>query len=339
MGIMNTPLNPHPMSPLRIGEVTVNPPLVLAPMAGLTDITFRRLVRRCGGVGLVVSEIVSSEGLTRGVARAEEMVRVAAGEHPIALQISGVNPERMASAARICVEAGADIVDINMGCPAKKVTRSGSGAAFSRDVEHAHLVTQSVVQASSVPVTVKFRLGWSETTLSYLELGLAVAEAGAMAVTLHARTRAQGYSGEADWAHVARLKEALSIPVIGNGDITSPESAVKRFCETSCDGIMVGRASLKNPWIFRQIADYLETGNHREPAPGDRLEHIRIHLGELTELPQKLALHRLKTFIGNYTRGVPGAASFRTTLEGHRDPEGLRGAFEEWVSCRFQGDP
>ena len=327
-----------PPPPLRIESVTVEPPLVLAPMAGLTDRTFRRAVRRCGGVGLVVSEIASSEGLTRGCALAADLIRPDPEEHPIALQISGADPERMAEAAALCGEAGADLVDINMGCPVRKVTRNGAGAALMRDPDLAARIVESVRNAVSVPVTAKFRLGWSGKSLSFLEMGRTLVSAGAAALTLHARTRDQMYGGDARWEHIARLKEAVSVPVIGNGDVRTPEDAAAMMARTGCDGVMIGREAVKNPWIFRQSAEVLATGSWTPLTFEARIDMIRTHFEDLLGLPDKLALHRMKTFLGKYTKGVRGAASFRATLQSHKDPRGLLQAFEEWATENQSGD-
>ncbi len=214
---------------LSLGGLEVRPPLVLAPMAGLTDAAFRRTVRRCGGVGLVVSEILPSEGLLRGPRRMEGALRIAPDEHPIALQVSGSRPERVAEAARMCEARGADVVDINMGCPVAKVTKGLCGAALLRDARQAALIVSAVVDAVSVPVTAKLRLGWSSTEETFLEVARAVTEAGASALTLHPRTREQGYSGQARWEAIARLKEAVAVPVVGNGDVKVPRDALDLF--------------------------------------------------------------------------------------------------------------
>lgn len=308
------------------------PPLILAPMAGLTDRAFRRLVRHCGGVGLVVGEITSSEGLSRGNPRASHLIRVDAGEHPIALQISGSDPVRMAKAARLCEGAGGDAVDINMGCPVPKITKTACGSALMRDPERAASLARAVVQATGLPVTVKMRLGWSEGTLTYLDVAKRLEDAGVKGLALHARTREQGYSGQARWEHIARLKEAVSVPVVGNGDATGPEEILEMFRSTGCDGVMVGRAVMKNPWIFRQAVDLAARGSYAKPGFSDRVELTRRHFADLLEEETPgFALHRMKSFLGKFTKGVPGAATLRASLDRLKSPDALMEAFEAWA--------
>ncbi len=317
---------------LRVGSVAVFPPLVLAPMAGLTDVTFRRVVRRCGGVGLVVSEILSSEGLVRGGRRTGDYLRMGPDEHPIALQISGADPGDMAEAARRCEAEGADVVDINMGCPVPKVTKGWCGAALLREPLRAAAVARAVVRAVAIPVTAKLRLGWSGSEITFLEVARALEEAGVAALTLHARTREQGYSGRADWSRIGELKSAVSVPVVGNGDVTTPEEGMELFASTSCDAVMVGRAAVKNPWIFRQIEDLRTRGTYAEPGLPDRIALVEAHFEDLVENgPPGLALHRMKTFLGKYTAGIPGATSLRRSLDRSKSPQALLKTFREWA--------
>ena len=319
----------------ELGSLHIAPALVLAPMAGLTDAAFRRVVRRCGGVGLVVSEILPSEGLLKGPRRMEGALKISPDEHPIALQISGARPERMVEAAKVCAGRGADAVDINMGCPASKVTKGFCGAALLRDVGLAARIAGTVVKAVSVPVTVKMRLGWSSKEETFLEVARAVVAAGVSGLTLHPRTREQGYSGQASWDAIAKLKAAVGVPVIGNGDVTRPEQALELFSATGCDAVMVGRAAVKNPWIFRQIEELMRTGHYAQPTAQDRYELITAHFQELLETcPPQLALHRMKSFLGKYTAGLPGAVSLRTSLARHRGPGELMEAFREWAANR-----
>jgi nifR3 family TIM-barrel protein len=329
--------HPTPSGPssYSLGALTISPALVLAPMAGLTDATFRRVVRRCGGVGLVVSEILSSEGLVRGTMRSEEYLRIGADEHPVALQLSGSDPAHMAEAAKRCVDEGADIVDINMGCPAHKITKGMCGVALLRDTRKAAEVAGAVVEAVPVPVTVKMRLGWSESEITFTEVARALAEAGVAGLALHARTKAQGYSGRADWDRIAELKAAVSVPVVGNGDVTTPEAALDLWRQTGCDAVMVGRAAVKSPWIFRQIEDLRTTGAYESPTVQDRVDLILEHFEELLVLgPPGLALHRMKTFLGKYTLGMPGSAALRGSLERYKEPEAMLEGFRAWAGRR-----
>jgi tRNA-dihydrouridine synthase B len=315
-----------------LGPLAIRPALVLAPMAGLTDATFRRVVRRCGGVGLVVSEILSSEGLVRGTMRSEEYLRIGSDEHPVALQLSGSDPERMAEAARRCVEEGADVVDINMGCPAHKITKGMCGVALLRDTRAAAAVAGAVVRAVSVPVTVKMRLGWSDKEITFVEVARALVQEGVAGLALHGRTKEQGYSGRASWDRIAELKAAVPVPVVGNGDVTTPEAALDLWRQTNCDAVMVGRAAVKNPWIFRQIEDLRTTGAYATPTVRDRVDLILDHFADLMALgPQGLALHRMKTFLGKYTAGLPGASSLRGSLEAYKEPQALLEGFKIWA--------
>lgn len=321
----------------KIGPVTISPPLALAPMAGLTDVTFRRVVRSVGGAGLVVSEIVSAEGLTRGNMEAGEFLAIGPGEHPISLQISGSNPATMAEAAKICEQRGADIVDINMGCPVPKVTKGFCGAALMRDPVRAAAVAEAVVKAVKVPVTAKMRLGWNEHQLTFIEVAKLLEEAGVSGLCLHARTREQGYKGKATWSRIAELKAAVSLPVIGNGDVENPHDVFRMFAETGCDGVMIGRAAVKNPWIFRQAVEMAETGAFQAPSVEERIALIRCHFDEiLATSRQGLALHRMKTFLGKYTRGLSGANALRFAINESKTEQAMLEAFNSWAEARPQ---
>ncbi len=323
-----------PPSAFSFVRVLVSPALVLAPMAGLTDATFRRVVRECGGVGLVVSELISSEALSRGASKAGTLTYTDAGEHPIALQIAGADPVRMAEAAKMCVGFGADIVDINMGCPAPKVTRGGAGAALLRNPMVAARIAGAVVRSVEVPVTAKLRTGWSEHERTFIEVARLLVEEGVRGLTLHGRSRSQGYSGKTDWTSIALLKSSVSIPVVGNGDVTTPEEALTLWNKSGCDGIMVGRAALKNPWIFKQAEELRRTGAFHTSTREERVALVRKHFERLLaeQLPAQ-ALYRMKSFLGKYTAGMPGAVALRRGLGGYRTPGDLLEAFKDWAGA------
>lgn len=301
---------------LNYGSIPVDPPLVLAPMAGVTDRQFRLILRRVGGVGLVTMEFVSSEALTRGNQRTLRLMHYCEEERPISIQIYGSNPSRMAEAARIVEGIGADICDINMGCPANKVLKGCSGCALMGDLELAERIISTVRRAISIPLTVKFRAGIRDDSLNYLELGRICEGEGVNAVALHPRTAKQMYRGRADWTRIARLKESLAIPVIGNGDVSAPEDGVRMFRETGCDGVMIGRASMKNPWIYRQVGDLLAGREPVEPTLGDRRDVILAHFRMLMEQEDDatFALHKLRTFTGWYTHGLIGGKQLRAQI-------------------------
>ncbi len=300
---------------LRYGSVPVDPPLVLAPMAGVTDRQFRLILRRVGGVGLVTMEFISSEALTRGVKRTLQMMNFCEEERPISIQIYGANPDRMAEAARVVESIGADVCDINMGCPANKVLKGCAGCGLMADLDHAREIIATVRKAIRIPLTVKFRLGVRDDRMNYLELARICEGEGVDAVALHPRTAKQMYRGSADWTCIARLKEAVSIPVAGNGDVTTAGDAVRMLRETGCDAVMIGRASMKNPWIYRQAADLLAGRTPYEPTLDDRRDVILIHFRLLLEQEEpKFALHKLRTFTGWYTHGLPGGRHLRVLI-------------------------
>ena len=243
--------------PLSVRAVSLEAPLGIAPMAGMTDTAFRRLVKRHGGCGLVVSEMVSSEGLVRGIDRTLDYAEYTEEERPVAIQIFGGDPARMAAAARIVEGLGADIVDVNMGCPVPKIARHNAGCSLMREPEHAAAIIRSMARAVRIPVTVKMRAGWDERSLNAGRLARLVEDAGAAAVTVHGRTAEQAYSGQADWSLIGRVAESLSIPVFGCGDCVEPEQVVDRLVQHGVAGVLVGRGVLRNPWILAQTADLL----------------------------------------------------------------------------------
>lgn len=309
---------------LRFGPVPVDPPLVLAPMAGVTDRDFRLLLRRIGGVGIVTMEFVSSRAIVQGHKKTQAMMAFSPEERPLSIQIYGSDPDTMAEAARVVEALGADVCDINMGCPANKVLKGCAGAALMGDLDLAERIVKAVRRAISLPLTVKFRLGLDADRRNYLDLGRICEANGACAVAMHARTARQMFTGEADWSHLARLVETLSIPVVGNGDVKEPEDALRMFSETGCAAVMIGRAATKNPWIFRQIASHLsdrgEGATLHEPTLADRRALVLSHFQMVAERePSLYALHKLRKFTGWYTYGIPHGRKLRQRINDLRD--------------------
>lgn len=320
---------------LRYGSIRVDPPLVLAPMAGVTDRQFRLILRRVGGVGLLTMEFVSSEALTRGNERTIRMMHYCEEERPLSIQIYGSDPGRMAEAARIVEAIGADVCDINMGCPANKVLKGCAGCSLMGDLDLARRIVSTVRKAIRIPLTVKFRAGLREESLNYLELGRICAAEGVDAVALHPRTARQMYRGKADWSRIARLKQALPIPVIGNGDVSTPQDALRMLRETDCDGVMIGRASMRNPWIYRQARDLMAGREPLQPTLIDRrdliLAHFRLLMEQETE--KKMALHKLRTFTGWYTHGLPGGRHLRLKINSLHTPGEFISAVEQFFEA------
>ena len=309
-------------------------------MAGITDRDFRLMIRRLGGCGLVSMEFISAEGLLRGNPSTLRALHFVEEERPIAIQIYGSHPQRMAEAAHLVEGMGADVCDINMGCPANKVLKGCAGAALTGDLPLARAIVRAVRAAITVPLTVKFRLGIHDAALTYLELGRIAEGEGADGVTLHARTARQQFSGVANWSHIARLKEALAIPVIGNGDVKCAEDALAMQRATGCDGVMIGRAALTNPWIFREAAAAL-VGHRLPPASAEErwqlmVDHCRAVLEREDE---RTALHKLKTFTGWYSHGLPDGRCLRRRLNDLTSASAVLGAIDEFFAERAGGPP
>ena len=305
---------------LRLGPVPVDPPLVLAPMAGVTDRDFRLIVRRIGGVGLVAMEFLNSRLLVADHRETWAMTHFEDEERPLAIQVYGSDAATIAEAARIVEQLGADVVDVNMGCPANKVLKGCAGAALMGDPALARDVVARVRRAVAIPLTVKFRLGLDARRKNHLELGRICEGEGAAAVAVHGRTARQLFAGEADWCEIARLKQALTIPVIGNGDVTTADDALRMLHQTGCDGVMIGRGATRNPWLFRQIAARLSAGGEggevAEPTLDDRRRLILGHFRTVVDREEPVhALHKLRAFTNRYSRGVPGGQRLRRQIQ------------------------
>ncbi|HWZ85877.1 MAG TPA: tRNA dihydrouridine synthase DusB [Thermoanaerobaculia bacterium] len=313
---------------VQFGPVRLDPPLVLAPMAGITDHVYRLMLRRIGGVGLVTMEFISSEAITRGNARQIRKLVFSDEERPLSIQIYGSDVERMAAAADIVEELRPDVCDINMGCPANKVLKGCAGAALMGDLPLARAIVRSVKTRLSIPLTVKFRLGLDDHRMNFLDLGKMCEDEGVAAVAMHARTARQMYSGQADRRRIAELKRHLAIPVVGNGDVAAPEDALALFAETGCDAVMIGRATMKNPWIFRQIADRLADRPAREATLEERRDLMLAHFSaiEATAHDPREALHKLRTMTGWYTSGLPHGRELRVRISELATPADFRDA-------------
>lgn len=314
-------MRPFPSS-FAIGPVRIAPATVLAPMAGVTDTVFRQFIRAQGGCGLLMTEFTSSHGIVASVHREKksktvrEYLSFEEDERPITAQLFGADPVILSEAARYCEDLGFDIVDINFGCPVKKVVKCNGGSGLLRDLPLVGQILAQVRAAIRIPLTLKCRAGWNDNELVYLELARVAEESGLNAIALHPRTREQGYSGRSDWSRVAMLKQAVRIPVIGNGDIITPEDAVRMVDETNCDAVMIGRAASSNPWIFRQIREYLETGSYAHPTEEDRYRIMRSYYSMLLERGDHDTVGKMKQFATYFTHGVRGGASLRRSVYG-----------------------
>ena len=367
---------------VRLGTVVVAPATVLAPMAGVTDTVFRRFIRHASlfsaggdqsqvsesrpgapelldgveaavtnsqsGCGLLMTEFTSADGLARmRESKRRRYLTFYDDEHPIGAQLFGSNAETLAEAARVVEQTGFDLVDLNLGCPAKRVVGCNGGSGLLRDLPKIGEIFRSVRKAVTIPFTVKFRMGWNETQIVCVELARMAEAEGLNAVALHARTREQGYSGQAQWEWIAQVKQAVGIPVIGNGDITTPEAAAAMVAETGCDAVMIGRAAPANPWIFRQIAQYTATGTYERPTVEDRYRMIRAYFQMLLDEAEATkdfprdgrmgeTAGKMKQFATWFTHGVPGGAKLRAAIYHARDGADVLSEVERFFAARIE---
>ncbi len=334
---------------MRIGRIELRPPFALAPMAGMTDTAFRRLVKRKGGCGLVVSEMVSSEGLVRGIDRTLEYAEYTEEERPVSIQIFGGDPDKMAAAAQIVEGIGADIVDVNMGCPVPKIAKHNAGCSLMREPEHAADVVRAMTRAVKIPVTVKMRAGWDADAITAPDLARRMEDAGAAAVAVHGRTAAQSYSGVSDWDLIARVAEGVSIPVFGSGDCVDPEQLVDRLRCGRIAGVLVGRGALRNPWIFEQAAAMASGHSPRSVTPAERgqflLDYVELLMNERVDEAEgfrhvapgqpassqpparghdRWVINKLRALNSWYTKGLDNGSHLRIAINSAESIDRLR---------------
>ncbi len=362
---------------VRLGSVVVRPATVLAPMAGVTDTVFRRFIRHASifsreqrsenrdqgsateqvdaaisnlesGCGLLMTEFTSADGLSRmRETKRRRYLTFYDDEHPIGAQLFGSNPETLADAARIVEETGFDTVDLNLGCPAKRVVGCNGGSGLLRDLPKIGEIFHAIRKAVTIPFTVKFRMGWNESQIVCVELAKMAESEGLDGLALHARTREQGYSGQAQWNWIAAVKQAVRLPVVGNGDIRTPEDAVAMVAETGCDAVMIGRAAPANPWIFRQIAQYTATGSYERPTADDRYRMIRAYFEMLLaeadatkDLPRDAKMGdpvgKMKQFATWFTHGVPGGAKLRAAIYHAHNGAEVLGEVERFFAAQCE---
>jgi len=314
----------------RIGSLTLKNRLIMAPLAGITNLPFRLILKQMGAA-LVFTEMISAEGLVRGQQRTLGYLKSDPDEKPLAIQIFGSQPDTMAKAAEIVIEAGADIVDINLGCPVKKVVRTGAGSALLKNLRQVENILKAVRPVCSVPLTIKTRSGWSPQSENAVKIALLSERCGVDALTLHPRFAVQGFSGKADWDIIGKAKDAVKIPVIGNGDVFEPDHALKLIAQTGCDGVMIGRGAINRPWIFKQILS-LEKGLTLEPPTVEErrhliLEHYRLLSQERGAYRAALLMRRLLLW---YTKGMPHSSRFREQAGKIKDLDSLHDLMDNY---------
>jgi nifR3 family TIM-barrel protein len=348
---------------MKIGSVALAPPFALAPMAGMTDTAFRRLVKRRGGCGLVVTEMVSAEGIVRGIDRTLEYAEYTEEERPVSIQIFGGDPEKMAAAARIVEGMGADIVDVNMGCPVPKIAKHNAGCSLMREPAHAADVVRAMAQAVKIPVTVKMRAGWDASEINAPELARRMEDAGAAAVTVHGRTAAQSYSGFSDWDLIGQVARSVGIPVFGSGDCIEPQQMIDRLRGTSVAGVLVGRGALRNPWIFEQAANLAAGQEPKEATPEARaaflLEYIDLLLKEESEEPtgfrhlapgqaptaaaarsrERWVINKLRALNSWYTKGLDNGSHLRVAINAAESIPQLRDIITQFFAAETASQP
>ena len=347
---------------VQIGNVRIAPATVLAPMAGVTDTVFRRFIRNASftqkpeaimsapgeqgpsqpketsGCGLIMTEFTSADGLFRTrEKKRKRYLHFYEDEHPISAQLFGSDPCTLSEAARIVQDAGFDLVDLNLGCPAKRVVKCNGGSGLLKDLPVIGRIFETVRAAVSIPFTVKFRLGWDDSNMVCVPLARMAEDCGLNAVALHARTREQGYSGNARWEWIAAVKDAVTVPVIGNGDIRTPEDAMAMVAQTNCDAVMIGRAASSNPWIFRQIRQYSDTGGYDQPTEADRYQMIRTYFRMLIEEDGRGSPGKMKQFVAWFTHGVSNGSALRQAVYKAQEGTEILASVEQFFEKLLSG--
>lgn len=318
---------------MRIGDLVIDPPVMLAPMAGVSNRAFRAIARS-QGAGLCITEMVNANALTHGSAKSYWLMELDPGEYPVGIQIAGSDPIAMAEAAKEAERHNAQLIDINMGCPVAKVVKNGDGSALLKDIERATEVAARVVDAVNLPVTVKIRAGWDADSITGPDLAERLERVGVRALAVHARTREDQYMRPANWSYISMVKQRVGIPVIGNGDVETPEDAVRMLQETGADAVMIGRASFGDPWIFSRVAHYMETGQHLPPPTAEQRSILaREHLDRMVAIKgEKVAIPEMRKQLSWYLKGTPQSSRYRAEcnkLSSHRQAQAL---VDDWLA-------